>query len=96
MIHRKPLTMHAIEHLQGALISKPQSDLQSAWFIVSGLRCMGFSTGTNSSAGFQVAQIGSLGGMLALFFIWRRDLVANMIGHWFVDFIGNVLPRVLP
>jgi membrane protease YdiL (CAAX protease family) len=37
-----------------------------------------------------------LGGMLALFFIWRRDLVANMIGHWFVDFIGNVLPRFLP
>jgi membrane protease YdiL (CAAX protease family) len=37
-----------------------------------------------------------LGGMLALFFIWRRDLVANMIGHWFVDFIGNVLPRLVP
>ena len=37
-----------------------------------------------------------LGGMLALFFIWRRDLVANMIGHWFVDFVGNVLPRLLP
>jgi membrane protease YdiL (CAAX protease family) len=37
-----------------------------------------------------------LGGMLALFFIWRRDLVANMIGHWFVDFIGNVLPKLLP
>jgi CAAX protease family protein len=37
-----------------------------------------------------------LGGILALFFIWRRDLVANMIGHWFVDFIGNVLPRLLP
>jgi membrane protease YdiL (CAAX protease family) len=37
-----------------------------------------------------------LGGMLALFFIWRRDLVANMIGHWFVDFMGNVLPRLLP
>jgi membrane protease YdiL (CAAX protease family) len=36
-----------------------------------------------------------LGGILALFFIWRRDLVANMIGHWFVDFIGNVLPRLL-
>jgi CAAX protease family protein len=36
-----------------------------------------------------------LGGMLALFYIWRRDLVANMIGHWFVDFIGNVLPRLL-
>ena len=37
-----------------------------------------------------------LGGILALFFIWRRDLVANMIGHWFVDFIGNVLPRLMP
>ena len=37
-----------------------------------------------------------LGGILALFFIWRRDLVANMIGHWLVDFIGNVLPRLLP
>jgi len=38
----------------------------------------------------------ALGAMLALFFIWRRDLVANMIGHWFVDFIGNVLPRLVP
>jgi uncharacterized protein len=36
-----------------------------------------------------------LGGILALFFIWRRDLVANMIGHWFVDFVGNVLGRLL-
>ena len=35
----------------------------------------------------------ALGGILALFFIWRRDLAANMIGHWFVDFMGNVLPR---
>ncbi len=37
-----------------------------------------------------------LGGILALSFIWRRDLVANMIGHWFVDFISNVLPRLVP
>jgi membrane protease YdiL (CAAX protease family) len=35
-----------------------------------------------------------LGGILALFFIWRRDLVANIIGHWFVDFIGNVVPKL--
>jgi hypothetical protein len=27
--------------------------------------------------------------------IWRRDLVANMIGHWFVDFVGNVVGRLL-
>jgi membrane protease YdiL (CAAX protease family) len=37
-----------------------------------------------------------LGGILALVFIWRRDLVANMIAHWFVDFVGNVLPRLGP
>jgi uncharacterized protein len=37
----------------------------------------------------------ALGLILALFFIWRRDLVANMIGHWFVDFIGNVLGRLV-
>ncbi len=37
-----------------------------------------------------------LGAILALFFIWRRDLVANMIGHWFVDFVSNILPRLLP
>ena len=37
-----------------------------------------------------------LGGILALFFIWRRDLLANMIGHWFVDFVGNILPRLTP
>jgi uncharacterized protein len=35
-----------------------------------------------------------LGAILALFFLWRRDLVANMIGHWFVDFVGNLLPKV--
>ncbi len=37
----------------------------------------------------------ALGAILALSFIWRRDLLANMIGHWFVDFIPNVLTRLL-
>jgi len=26
--------------------------------------------------------------------LWRRDLVANMIGHGLVDFIANVVPRL--
>src|SRR6266480_210131 len=34
-----------------------------------------------------------LGAILAFFFVWRRDLAANMIGHWLVDFVGNILPR---
>jgi membrane protease YdiL (CAAX protease family) len=36
----------------------------------------------------------ALGGILALFYLWRRDLAANMIGHALVDFVGNVLPRL--
>ena len=26
--------------------------------------------------------------------LWRRDLVANIIGHFLVDFIANVVPRL--
>jgi len=36
----------------------------------------------------------ALGAILAGFYLWRRDLVANMIGHGLVDFVGNVLPRL--
>ncbi len=36
-----------------------------------------------------------LGAILVVFFLWRRDLLANMIGHTLVDFIPNVLPRLL-
>ena len=34
-----------------------------------------------------------LGAALTFFYLWQRDLVANMIGHFMVDFIANVLPR---
>jgi uncharacterized protein len=36
----------------------------------------------------------ALGAILTAFYLWRRDLVANMIGHWLVDFLSNVLPRL--
>jgi uncharacterized protein len=35
-----------------------------------------------------------LGAVLAGLYLWRRDLIANMIGHFLVDFVGNVLPRL--
>ena len=35
----------------------------------------------------------ALGAVLSAFYLWRRDLVANMIAHFLVDFAGNVLPR---
>lgn len=36
----------------------------------------------------------AIGAVLAAFYLWRRDLVANMIAHFMVDFIPNVLPRL--
>ncbi len=36
----------------------------------------------------------ALGAILSASYLWRRDLVANMIGHFLVDFVGNVLPRL--
>jgi membrane protease YdiL (CAAX protease family) len=34
-----------------------------------------------------------LGAVAAVFYLWRRDLVANMIGHGLSNFLGLVLPR---
>ena len=34
------------------------------------------------------------GALLTGFYLWRRDLVANMIGHGLVDFVANVVPRL--
>jgi membrane protease YdiL (CAAX protease family) len=36
----------------------------------------------------------ALGAILSGFYLWRGDLVANMIAHFLVDFIGNVVPRL--
>jgi membrane protease YdiL (CAAX protease family) len=36
----------------------------------------------------------ALGAILAGFYLWHRDLAANMIGHGLVDFIANVLPKL--
>ncbi|HST30209.1 MAG TPA: type II CAAX endopeptidase family protein [Chthoniobacterales bacterium] len=35
----------------------------------------------------------AIGAVLSAFYLWRRDLAANMIAHFLVDFIPNVLPR---
>jgi membrane protease YdiL (CAAX protease family) len=36
----------------------------------------------------------ALGAVLSGFYLWRRDLIANMIGHFLVDFVANVLPKL--
>jgi CAAX protease family protein len=34
-----------------------------------------------------------LGTVVTVFYLWRRDLVANMIGHGLSNFLGLVVPR---
>jgi membrane protease YdiL (CAAX protease family) len=45
---------------------------------------------TGGAANILIALV--LGGILTAFYQWRRDLVANMFGHFLVDFVGNLLP----
>ena len=51
---------------------------------------LGHSTGGMANILIALA----LGGILTGFYMWRRDLVANMIGHGLVDFVANVLPAL--
>lgn len=53
-----------------------------------------FSAGhwTGGTANIAIAFV--LGAMLTGLYLWRRDLSANMFAHFFVDLVGNVLPRL--
>lgn len=47
---------------------------------------------TGGAANILIALV--LGAILTAFYEWRRDLVANMFGHFLVDFVANVLPAL--
>jgi len=53
-----------------------------------------FSVGhwTGGAANILIAAV--LGAVLTLFYLARRDLVANMFAHTLVDFVANVVPRL--
>jgi membrane protease YdiL (CAAX protease family) len=53
-----------------------------------------FSLGHLSGGAANVLIALAAGAILTGFYLWRRDLVANMIGHGLVDFVANVLPRL--
>ena len=76
---------YAIERLQAV-------GLKPAW--AAGIPLVIFALGhwTGGAANILIALV--LGAILSAFYLWRRDLVANMIGHGTVDFIANVLPNV--
>ena len=75
---------YAIERLQALGLSR---------FWAAAIPVLIFSIGhwTNGWQNIITALIA--GSILALFYQWRRDLLANMIGHFLVDFISVVVPR---
>ena len=46
-----------------------------------------FSLGHWNAGWLNVVNAFLLGSVLSLFYVWRRDLVANMIGHFLINFI---------
>jgi membrane protease YdiL (CAAX protease family) len=53
-----------------------------------------FSLGHWSGGAANILIALAAGITLTGFYLWRRDLVANMIGHGLVDFVANVVPRL--
>ncbi len=56
------------------------------------LAIFGVAHWTGGAANILIALV--LGAILTAFYQWRRDLVANMLGHFLVDFVANVLPAL--
>ena len=53
-----------------------------------------FSLGHWSGGAANILIAFAAGLILTGFYLWRRDLTANMIGHGLVDFVANVLPKL--
>ena len=53
-----------------------------------------FSLGHWSGGAANILIAFAAGVILTGFYLWHRDLVANMIGHGLVDFVANVLPQL--
>src|SRR5215467_6005822 len=77
---------YAIERLQ--LIG-----LGRFWSVVIPLVIFSLGHWSGGAANILIAFAAGL--ILTVFYLWRRDLVANMIGHGLVDFVANVLPKLL-
>ncbi len=78
---------YAIERLQ-------RLGLNRWWAGLIPLLIFGFGHWTNGWQNVVLAL--ALGAVLTVVYIWRRDLVANMIGHFAIDFLSVVLSRLGP
>jgi uncharacterized protein len=77
---------YAIERLQSLGLGRSAS-------AVIPLLIFAVSHWTGGAANILIALV--LGAILTGFYLWRRDLVSNMIAHALVDWVANVLPRLL-
>ena len=76
---------YAIERLQALGLSR---------FWAAAIPILIFSLGHWATGWQNVVTALIIGSLLAAFYLWRRDLLANMIAHFLVDFIGVVIPRL--
>jgi membrane protease YdiL (CAAX protease family) len=76
---------YAIERLQSI-------GLNRFWSVVIPLVIFSLGHWSGGAANILIAFAAGL--ILTGFYLWRRDLVANMIGHGLVDFVANVLPKL--
>ena len=76
---------YAIERLQAVGLGR-------AWSVAIPLVIFSVGHWTGGAANILIAL--ALGAILTAFYLWRRDLIANMIGHFLVDFVANVLPKL--
>lgn len=74
---------YAIERLQQLGLNR---------YLAGGIPLLIFGLGHSYNGIANVLIALALGFVLTAFYLWRRDLAANMIGHFLVDFASVVLP----
>jgi uncharacterized protein len=77
---------YAIERLQALGLNR---------FWAAAIPLLIFSVGHWTGGWANIVIALALGAVLAVFYLWRRDLIANMIGHFLVDFVANVVPQLV-
>jgi uncharacterized protein len=63
-------------------------------FLAAGLSLVPFALFHYSQGPAGILISFALGGVLTGMYLWRRDLKSNIIAHFLVDFIANVLPVI--
>ncbi|HEY6293407.1 MAG TPA: type II CAAX endopeptidase family protein, partial [Terriglobia bacterium] len=77
---------YAIEHLRALGLGRSASAL---------IPLLIFAVGHWTGGAVNILMALVLGGILTGFYLWRRDLASNIIAHALVDWVANVLPRLL-